>query len=245
MLQQVVFVKSCHKSYVRLLEVAEDDYKHFVVLLSQTRPTTWSQKIFTAGICDQFPVKRHILDHENFLYYNITKLKYINPDNTIFTKFNKIIFTQFFFNAKFLWRFQLTINLIIIYIYLFLSNTLNTNILLVYLKIQLRVIFSKHEQKFFLKLILQLNKFFINKINIYKYNSFNNLILLQIIITGRWQRKRWVNPFPQKYKSGLVELNQIFKSYKKINLYLNYKSSQILTRKGIIGLRLFLFYKNK
>lgn len=64
-----------HKSYVRLLEFAEDDYKHFVVLLSQTGPTAWSQKIFTAGICDQFPVKRHILDHENFLYYNITKLK--------------------------------------------------------------------------------------------------------------------------------------------------------------------------
>ena len=75
MLQQVDFVKSCHKSYVRLLEFTEDDYKHFFCSAIPNRSHSLVTENFTAGIYDKIPVKRHTLDHEHFLNYNITELK--------------------------------------------------------------------------------------------------------------------------------------------------------------------------
>ena len=54
-----------------------------------------------------------------------------------------------------------------------------------YISFQFRVLFSKYEQKLLLYLILNFNKFFIKYINIQQYNTCNNLILLQLIITGR------------------------------------------------------------
>lgn len=171
--------------------------------------------------------------------------KFIPKPNLNFSKKRNGLFF-FWKGIKFLWRFQLVINLLLLYMYIYYYNSNNnilSNILLNYLQCQFRVLFSKQEQKALLKLTLKVNKFFIAKTNLIKYNFFNKLIIMQIIITGRWMRKRWVTPFPKYYKSGLVELNKIFKSYKShYNIYFSYKDKQILTRKGLIGIRLFLFF---
>ena len=155
--------------------------------------------------------------------------------------------TIFLLSIKFLWRYQLTINLVWVYIHIFTTTNIQLcgDYFINYIQIQLRVIFSKYEQKTFLKLILKLNKAFINIINLNKYNFYNNLILLQIIITGRWQRKRWVSPFPLHFKSGLVKLNKVKKTYKQPLFYTIYRVKQVVTRKGIIGFRIFLFFNLK
>ena len=56
MLQQVNFVKSCYKSYMRLLEFDEDDYKHFFCSAIPNRSHSLVTENFTAGIYDQIPV---------------------------------------------------------------------------------------------------------------------------------------------------------------------------------------------
>lgn len=148
---------------------------------------------------------------------------------------------------RFLWRSKFLINMFIIYFYIITNKNLNVNatILLNYLSIQFRVIFSKYEQKLLLYLVLNFNKLFIKFNASIRLNHLNNLILLQIIITGRWQRKRWVTPFPKLYISSPLQYNKLAKKIYKNNYYLSYKQSSIWTKKGNIGIRLFLLYYRK
>lgn len=148
---------------------------------------------------------------------------------------------------KFLWRSKFAINLLLIYYFLLFNKNLNLSatILINYLTIQFRIIFSKYEQKMLLYSILTFNKIFIKIINVKKWNYLNKLILLQIIITGRWQRKRWVTPFPKLYISSPLQYNKLFKKIYKSNYSIIYKQSTIWTRKGVIGLRIFLLYQKE
>ena len=191
------------------------------------------------------------------LLLNVTKINYNNKlkifkHSTQYKnlfKFNKYKkkynLLNFFINIRFLWRSQLTINLIILYLYLYTNKNLimSSTVLLNYIQTQLRVVFSKNDQKSFLNLFLLFNKIFITKLNTVKYNYFNELLLLQLIITGRWQRKRWVTPFPKYYKSGIVKFSKLYNKYNQQDVYLSYKTKKVFTRKGVIGLRVFLFFK--
>lgn len=179
-----------------------------------------------------------------------TKIKiFLNRNNNIELKYNNynynLLYYFFIKKFKFMWRYLLIVNLIKLYIYLLTTNNLNKTASLLnhYFKNQLRVLFSKQDQKYFLYLILNFNKIFINSFNNYKYNICNNLNSFKIIITGRWQRKRWVTPFPKTYRAGLVKYNILFKKYDKSNYILSYDQKTIFTKKGDIGLRLFLMFK--
>jgi hypothetical protein len=168
-------------------------------------------------------------------YLNLKQI--INPQS-----FKMITFLLLFIQLKFLWRNRLLLNLLLLN-FILLTYPLFyivSKILGTYIQIQLRVLFSKNEQKFFLTLILQLTKFFINKKPLFKYSFYNNNInALKIIITGRWQRKRWVAPFPKTFTQG-----KIFNfKYLNKNLIISYYQAPIYTRKGNIGLKLFLSKK--
>lgn len=170
--------------------------------------------------------------------YNLKILKFKSKNSP------KLFFLE---QIKFLWRSKFTYNLFIIYNLILTTKIIKCSaiILLNYLQIQFRILFSKQEQKLLLYLILNFNKIFIQQLNINKLNYTNNLILLQLIITGRWQRKRWVTPFPKTYISSPYNYNKLSKKIKNNNYYLSYAQKSVWTRKGNIGLRLFLLYNRK
>lgn len=189
-------------------------------------------------------------NYKLLIYCNRLSLKQkikilVVPFNKNFNK-NFYIF-QLLNQIRFLWRSKFLLNLFIIYYYLITNKNLNYNatILLNYLTIQFRVIFSKFEQKLLLYLLLNFNKLFINLNNNLNRNNLNNLILLQVIITGRWQRKRWVTPFPKLYISSPFQYNKLYKKINKQHYILSYKQSSIWTKKGNIGIRIFLLYNRK
>lgn len=180
-------------------------------------------------------------------YILLKKIKIYSNHKFLNLKINNNFFFTLINQIRFLWRSKLLVNLLIIYYYLVTSYSIKNNatILIEYLTVQFRIIFSKYEQKLLLYLLLNLNKIFLNLTNIIKYNYFNNLILLQIIITGRWQRKRWVTPFPKTYTSSSLEYNKLLKKYIVKNYYISYSQNNIWTRKGNIGIRGFLLYNRK
>lgn len=151
------------------------------------------------------------------------------------------------YRIKFLWRSKFTYNLLIVYFILltFQNLTKGANILITYLSLQFRILFSKHEQKFLMYLILNFNKYFIASINISKFNYYNRLLLLQLIITGRWQRKRWVTPFPKTYLSSPYNYNKFYKKLHKNHYFFSFAQQSVWTRKGNIGLRVFILYNRK
>ena len=186
--------------------------------------------------------------HKKILLNKIKIIQYYNTQRlNLNMKWSKFSILTTISHLKFLWRSKFTYNLLLIYYYII--NNVNTakaaSLLLNYLALQFRILFSKYEQKLFLYLILNFNKLFIKNVNITKLNYFNNLILLQLIITGRWQRKRWVTPFPKTYISSSLNFNKIYKKLYKYHYRLSYAQKSIWTRKGIIGLRVFLIYNRK
>lgn len=195
----------------------------------------------------------YIYKYKVLIYYNKLifkqKLQILSkPLKKNYTKYYQTLEVFKFLNQiRFLWRSKFLINMFIIYFYMLTNKNLNINatILLDYLSIQFRVIFSKYEQKLLLYLVLNFNRLFIKFNSSIKLNNLNNLVLLQIIITGRWQRKRWVTPFPKLFISSPLQYNKLAKKIYKNNYYLSYKQSSIWTKKGNIGIRLFLLYYRK
>lgn len=139
---------------------------------------------------------------------------------------------------KLFWRKHLILNLILIYLIIFQYKRFIdiARIFGNYATVQLRIIFKKHDQRRFFVLILKLNKFFINKkFYFFKYYNFNTLEACMIIITGRWQRKRWVGSFPKRYREGLV----IRAKHHHFDYWYSFFQGDIYNKKGNIGFRIF------
>lgn len=145
----------------------------------------------------------------------------------------------------FFWRSKFFINLVVVYNTVLTTPKLEftSKTLVNYLSVQMRIIFSKLEQKYLLYFLLTFNKILIKESDWIGFNMLNQLVILHIIIRGRWQRKRWVRPFPKKYTIGNLKFFKLFKKYTKTEYYLSLSNKQIFTRKGTIHIWIFLFFK--
>ena len=115
------------------------------------------------------------------------------------TKHQQKIILNVLITFRFLWRYAWTYTLFLLYLRLltYKEKRQSVKLLTNYYQFQFRLLFSKLDQKFFLRLIIQWNKFILTFCKNNNLLWLNKLHFFQIIITGRWQRKRWVNPFPK------------------------------------------------
>ena len=165
--------------------------------------------------------------------------------NVNWGKPKQFLFFDWITNFKFLWRYKFFLNLLIIYSFVILNQhiQISANLLIDYLAPQFRTIFSKHEHRYLIKFIIRFISMFARVLDKEKFSNIEQLLFCQIIITGRWQRKRWVRPFPTVLTSKDPKFFKMFIKHRKEPYITSMSSKEVWTQKGVITFWITLFFK--